>query len=194
MFAKLAITCSCFIVYALPLPVKNHPPVWEFTYQYELFEKIYQQTQYLLREIMRLSNVYMEKRCPVNWKTGNEMCYFLALHRKLDWYQSQEACERVGGYLAVIGDEQEDGFISTLTSDLIELEENDLDRLWIGGFSNRKSDTWLWVTGNNMSYARWRTEQEVSEKGGQHCTIWSEEGWTASKCSKNHHYLCEKEP
>lgn len=194
MFSKVVVIfCVCLDMRALSLPVKTHPPVWEYTYQFQLFEKIYAQVQYLQREVKKLSGTVLNRRCPVHWKNGINTCYFLALHRKLDWFQSQEACERLGGHLAVLESEQEDTFISQFILELAIQDEMTLNDIWIGGFHFEKPGAWRWVTGSNMSYVKWEADPEVSERG-QQCILLADGNWDVSKCSREFHYLCEKEP
>jgi hypothetical protein len=190
---KVTLLCVYFVIVS-SLPVKNHPPVWEYTYQYELFEKIYRQIQFLLTEIGKISAKLTERSCPPNWTSGNSKCYYLALHRKLDWFQSEEACERLGSRLAIIQNEQESTSFVDYFNKLQEIEELSPGNVWIGGFKYNNDDSWRWVTGENVSYVNWDPDLEMSDTVGRPCMVMTGQYWNARRCSKDLHYVCEREP
>ena len=193
ILSKIVILCV-YLKLVTSLPVKTHPPVWEYTYQYELFEKIYRQVQFILTDLRGLSRKLSERHCPPNWTTGSDRCYYLPLYRKLDWFQSQEACERLGSRLAIIKSEEENNIVSQVFTELLETETLPSGNIWIGGFNYNKDGSWRWVTGENVSYTNWDPDSEIRETVGRPCMVTTGQYWNARRCSKDLHYLCEREP
>lgn len=75
-------TFCCDICMCKKVPKAANPPVWENTYQYELFEKLYTQLQYLNGAMRDISCQPSQTKCQKHWATGNDTCYHLLLHRK----------------------------------------------------------------------------------------------------------------
>jgi hypothetical protein len=176
-------------------PRDIHPPIWEYTYQYELFEKIYSQVQQLQRETTRLRLDMLQIGCPQHWMAGNLTCYRLPLHRKLDWFQADEVCERIGGHLAILDTEEENSFVSQLLNETRSNENLGLENIWIGGFSAGQAGTWHWVNGKAVRYTNWKTEPDAGNvtSENEHCLDWSGV-WNVNTCTRKLHYLCEKYP
>ncbi|KAL4225698.1 Killer cell lectin-like receptor subfamily G [Mactra antiquata] len=179
------------------LPLKSHPPVWEYTYQYELFEKNYKATLSLQSLISRLRNKLELTKCPTHWMTGGDYCYRLSQYQKLDWYKSQEACERVDGHLAVIDSEEEGDLVTVLLTKYTKKENIKQNKVWIGGYWSE--EYWRWVTGSRLDNETITLEDinfDMSSKSESHkelCLSWKE-GVQNTTCDTNLHYLCERKP
>ncbi len=72
------------------------------------------------------------------------------------WYEAAYFCEREGGHLATIEDEDENDFVESLMKG---------DHLWIGATDRVKEGTWRWVTGKKMAYSNWASGEPNNVSG-----------------------------
>lgn len=65
-----------------------------------------------------------------------------------NWQSANSLCEELGGHLATITSQLEQGVVSDLVS------RGSRNTYWIGGFLAAR-ESWAWVTGEPFSYANW---------------------------------------
>lgn len=63
------------------------------------------------------------------------------------WRDARDAAEDAGGHLATVNSEEEFLHLIALA------EEQGVSYIWLGGY--RKSGSWLWITGEEFTYAPW---------------------------------------
>lgn len=78
--------------------------------------------------------------------------YYTLFTDDLTWEQAKEVCERMGGYLVVVNDEQENEM-------LVELCTSTSKGLyWIGAYAD-DDGKWSWVNGEKFDYTAWDKNQ-----------------------------------
>lgn len=70
---------------------------------------------------------------------------------QISWQQAKEKCEAAGGHLVSISSENEQRFLNRLNKD------NKM--LWIGFHREGSSDSWYWVTDEEINYSNWADGQ-----------------------------------
>ncbi|XP_052212916.1 C-type lectin domain family 6 member A-like [Dreissena polymorpha] len=174
------------------------PPVWEYTYQYELFEKIQNTVYYLNSDVtwIREKLKHPKGSCPNFWLRGNSTCYLLPLHWRLEWKKAQTTCERLGGYLAVVDTPVEKNDIKELLdNEMARILHDAVESLWVGGYMFADDDgKWRWVDGNPISADDVALLSAVDARQWRdRCLEWLPTGWSEEDCVVRKHMLCEKE-
>jgi len=110
--------------------------------------------------------------------------YLLVNNMKKDYFDAREHCQRIGGDLASILDEDENSEIN----EVILTGKKDQSTFWAGG--EAKGDgTWGWVDGSEWSYENFSKEIQLSGK----CIELNEKDktWSGVECEKKNHYVCK---
>lgn len=71
------------------------------------------------------------------------------------WEEAAEISEQLGGYLAVIEDEDEQRMIEGLADDIITLCKSEKENIWLGGYYDENAGAWKWVNGAPFTYTNW---------------------------------------
>lgn len=172
------------------------PPIWEYSYQYELFEKVLQETSDLKKGLERINDKLfggqeVETPCPLFWVPGNGSCYHVQLGYQATWPEARSSCESINSNLAVIETEEENNLIQGIVS-ASGLAE-DLAPLWIGGIMDKRERVWHWVGDVPITQTDWIQDTGGKEKGHQ-CLSWSMDGWFKESCKgKTHKFICEND-
>ena len=84
--------------------------------------------------------------------------YYKLFDTSMSWNEAEEYCESVGGHLVTITTSEEQYFITSM------LEGAAKNCYWTGAV--KKSDQWMWITGEGFSYSNW-AENEPNNDSGQ---------------------------
>lgn len=71
--------------------------------------------------------------------------WYRVYFEQMDWRRSKRECERLGGQLAIIPDEQTWNFVKTLTK----------QRVWLGATDEDQEGEWKWIDGTPLSFTAW---------------------------------------
>jgi len=96
---------------------------------------------------------------PQSTVTFNGHTYSL-INRSMTWTQAKQYCEQLGGYLAVIGDEEEQNAVTGLLTQNTATNRN---CYWVG--LQRTGEEWTWLDGSAAEYKNW-AENEPNNKQG----------------------------
>lgn len=129
--------------------------------------------------------------------------YYTLFTDDLSWEQAKTACERMGGYLVVINDKNENDMIVELCSSTSK------GLYWIGACSDDKGN-WKWVNSEKFEYNAWDKNQpsggdeKYAQIYGEHVANdervgkWNDAVGTTGAISwygvKNVGYICEFDP
>ena len=108
----------------------------------------------------------------------------MVVNKSLIWEEARTSCLSQGGDLASVGSEEENNFISSLSS----------VALWLGGTDSAQEGTFVWSDGTAWTYQNWNSG-EPNNLGNEDCVIskWKTIGkWNDRKCTHVTAYLCEK--
>ena len=81
--------------------------------------------------------------------------HYKVFEEYLTWKKANEACEAMGGQLAIVETRKESEFLSELT-DLAQ-------RAWIGGRDDHEEGNWIWTNGDPITFFDW-TKENPSNK------------------------------
>uniref|UniRef100_A0A673CF37 C-type lectin domain-containing protein n=1 Tax=Sphaeramia orbicularis TaxID=375764 RepID=A0A673CF37_9TELE len=129
--------------------------------------------------------------CPDSWRKFGGHCYFISNSKKT-WHVSKQDCENRGATLAVVSNEEEQRFISSLKR-----------RLWIGLNDLEEEGVWKWVNGENVVclylFCRyWKRGQPDNCCRGEDCgELLGQEkdpliNWNDRSCKQEEFFICEK--
>ena len=172
--------------------LQKHPPVWQYNYQFELFEKILQETADLKRELKEISArvLGIENDCPTFWVQGNGSCYHLQLGYAADWYHAKTSCEQIGSHLLVLGSQEE----GNLLREILESGKvgEDMLPMWIGGYKPEYSSDWKWVEDSELEDVPVTREERHRHK--EHlCLSWNLKNLKFNNtCKRKFRFICEK--
>ena len=119
--------------------------------------------------------------CPSGWEREGDHCYFWSEEEK-NWFEAEEACQRHGGHLASITNQDDDNYI-----------KGKQIRAWIGGTDINKEGTWLWTDCSDWSFnSGWRSGEPNNKNGGatEDCAAsYGSDGWNDNSCIAKHRYV-----
>uniref|UniRef100_A0A673CCX5 C-type lectin domain-containing protein n=1 Tax=Sphaeramia orbicularis TaxID=375764 RepID=A0A673CCX5_9TELE len=124
--------------------------------------------------------------CPDFWTRFGGHCYFISNSKKT-WHVSKQDCENRGATLAVVSNEEEQRFISSLKQ-----------RLWIGLNDLENEGVWKWVNGENVGRTYWKRGQPNNCCRGEDCAELSGQekdpliNWNDRSCKQKEFFICEK--
>uniref|UniRef100_A0A8C6LX48 C-type lectin domain-containing protein n=1 Tax=Nothobranchius furzeri TaxID=105023 RepID=A0A8C6LX48_NOTFU len=127
--------------------------------------------------------------CPRGWTVFTGSCYLLST-KSGSWDEGREDCRNQGADLAVIENDDEQAFLSTVN-------KNDA---WIGLTDKETEGLWQWVDGSPLHLQYWLENQP--DNGGSRLQRWGEEDcahtsnpkafWNDLSCSASKMWICEK--
>uniref|UniRef100_A0A669Q885 C-type lectin domain-containing protein n=1 Tax=Phasianus colchicus TaxID=9054 RepID=A0A669Q885_PHACC len=97
--------------------------------------------------------------CPPGWRLHGGSCYMVG-SGAVGWAQAQGRCRDSGAQLVVIGDAQEQEFLTSLAPP---------HETWIGLHDRSKEGSFQWVDGSALSFRNWRWGQPDEAGGGEDC-------------------------
>ncbi len=77
--------------------------------------------------------------------------HFQVIARRLTWHAAKRECERLGGRLAVVTDDEENRLLTALA------QNGGVEGAWLGATDAVSEGRWVWVDGSPMKYQNWDT-------------------------------------
>ncbi|XP_052530335.1 C-type lectin domain family 4 member G-like [Tympanuchus pallidicinctus] len=122
--------------------------------------------------------------CPPGWRLHGGSCYMVG-SGAVGWAQAQGRCRDSGAQLVVIGDAQEQEFLTSLAPPY---------ETWIGLHDRSTEGSFQWVDGSALSFRNWRWGQPDEAGGGEDCVAMdSRGGWGDRPCAVSlGGWVCER--
>ena len=126
--------------------------------------------------------------CPAGMEVFNRNCYKLMDSPKT-WSDAETECKGQSwkgnqGHLASLHSEEEQSFISSLSS----------ERLWLGGNDLQKEGHWTWTDGSATTYKNWGPDNPSNHGGNEHCMelyASSDRKWNDIDCANKFKFVCK---
>ncbi|XP_004771751.2 C-type lectin domain family 4 member G isoform X2 [Mustela putorius furo] len=137
-------------------------------------------------EAARLGNSSCEE-CPESWLPFQGSCYLFSVQRAT-WEESQRNCAGAGAHLVIVGDLEEQGFLSRNTRGR---------GYWLGLRAVRRGRTiqgYQWVDGVPLSFSHWNMGEPNDSMGREDCAMMLRTGmWNDAPCeNERDNWICEK--
>ncbi|KAL5005746.1 hypothetical protein ScPMuIL_016904 [Solemya velum] len=135
----------------------------------------------------RCTYFFYNHECPEGWTMFGYSCY-IVVNSTLDWQDSANRCNALGGYLLEIGTEAEQKVIDRLVK-VYDYEY----AFWIGAKS-KEEGLYRWTEGGNMTYTNWYPGEPF---GASQCAniAWNwvhTTQWDDVPCYIMSRYICER--
>jgi len=124
-----------------------------------------------------------DAKCPDRWVSRGNFCY---LHAKewVPWNKADELCQKYGGHLASIHDQDENDFI-------FNLGKGSDWNAWIGARGSSSSGVWNWSDKTGFKYTNW-VEGLPNEETEACVWMYEDEGnWSDIDCGEENHFVCK---
>jgi len=125
--------------------------------------------------------------CPNGMVVFNQNCYKFVDTAKT-WNEAEAVCQsqiwKGKGHLASIHSEEENNFVSSLST----------ERFWLGGNDLQKDGVWTWSDGSAITYNNWYPDNPSNTGGNEHCMeIYSpsEKKWNDNNCANKFKFVCK---
>ncbi|XP_077183433.1 uncharacterized protein LOC143832629 isoform X5 [Paroedura picta] len=123
-------------------------------------------------------------KCPPNWVSFEEHCYFFSTLSK-PWMVGKQSCQNEGAHLIIINNRLEMKFLVSQTLDD--------EVFWIGLTDAGKEGQWRWVDDTSLSFSSWGKGEPNNAGQGEDCaTLRSNGKWNDALCSGNEMWICER--
>ncbi|KAH0617261.1 hypothetical protein JD844_029148 [Phrynosoma platyrhinos] len=138
------------------------------------------------------------------WKWGNGSSFFhlrdpkalrksyYAPSKNAQLSPSRAQCQRSGGHLASILDENEHEAVATYLQRAQRWDDEDV---WIGLSIPNRSRAWSWVDGSPLAYSAWEKNKSYFALKGEHCALLDESSgfllWDNDSCYDRNPFLCK---
>ncbi|XP_054573109.1 C-type lectin domain family 4 member G-like [Eptesicus fuscus] len=137
-------------------------------------------------EAARFGNSSCEP-CPTRWLPFRGSCYLFS-GQKASWEESQRYCAGTGAHLVIIGDLDEQDFLSRNTGG---------HGYWLGLRAvrrARKVKGYQWVDGAPLSFSHWNLGEPNDARGQEDCVMMLHTGlWNDAPCgNEKDNWICEK--
>ncbi|XP_069120585.1 perlucin-like protein [Argopecten irradians] len=135
--------------------------------------------------------IQVVRGCPNGWTEYGDSCY-MAFFDTQDWSAASTTCHEKNSYLAEVGDEQENGFLTRLVS-----THQSHESYWLGGNDIFVEGDWRWEESHLvMNYTNWRHGQPDNHHNhNDDCLQAQFTGytfmWSDVPCTANRNYICE---
>nr|XP_055199711.1 C-type lectin domain family 4 member G isoform X2 [Nyctereutes procyonoides] len=137
-------------------------------------------------EAVRQGNSSCEE-CPESWLPFQGSCYLFSVQRAT-WEASQQNCAAAGAHLVIVGDLEEQGFLSRNTRGR---------GFWLGLRAVRRAGKiqgYQWIDGVPLSFSQWNTGEPNDSMGREDCAMMLRTGmWNDAPCeNEKDNWICEK--
>ncbi|KAM5301239.1 C-type lectin domain family 4 member G-like [Glossophaga mutica] len=137
-------------------------------------------------EAVRVGNNSCEQ-CPPSWLPFQGSCYFFSVVQT-QWEEAQRNCTGAGAHLVIVGNLEEQGFLSRNTRGR---------GYWLGLRAlrrARKVHGYQWVDGVSLSFSHWNRGEPNDSMGREDCVMMLRTGlWNDAPCdSEKDSWICEK--
>ncbi|XP_020026216.2 C-type lectin domain family 4 member G isoform X2 [Castor canadensis] len=125
--------------------------------------------------------------CPTSWLTFQGSCYYFS-EPKATWEAAQSHCAGNGSHLVIIGNLEEQDFLSKHTRG---------QGYWLGLRAMRhlrKIRGYQWVDGVSLTFSHWNSGEPNDSQGREDCVMMLHSGlWNDAPCaSERDGWICEK--
>jgi len=124
--------------------------------------------------------------CGEGWKRKNDQCFKL-FDDKLNYLDANNACIKLGGFLATIKDQDVQDVLFNFAAK---------GGAWIGGQDFLDEGKFAWLQDATLvddSYTNWKTGQPNNIMENQHCMWMRLDGsWDDVTCKRRENYICQK--
>ena len=124
--------------------------------------------------------------CGEGWKRKNDQCFKL-FDDKLNYLDANNACIKLGGFLATIKDQDVQDVLFNFAAK---------GGAWIGGQDFLDEGKFAWLQDETLvddSYTNWKTGQPNNIMENQHCMWMRLDGsWDDVTCKRRENYICQK--
>jgi hypothetical protein len=117
--------------------------------------------------------------------------YYKFVRGKITWREAQLRCQRMGGYLAVVGSQEEADFIAGQIRTTDRIQDAWL-RMWLGLV--RRANGWRWINGEPTRFNFFASSQPDNALGNEYCVQTGDDGrWqdAADDAGNNDGFICE---
>ncbi|EPQ06941.1 C-type lectin domain family 4 member G [Myotis brandtii] len=137
-------------------------------------------------EAVRVGNSSCQP-CPTPWLPFRGSCYLFS-ELRATWEDSQRNCAGAGAHLAIVGDLDEQGFLSRNTRGR---------GYWLGLRAvrrSRKIQGYQWVDGVPLGFSHWNLGEPNDAQGREDCVMMLHTGlWNDAPChNEKDSWICEK--
>nr|XP_012291855.1 C-type lectin domain family 4 member G [Aotus nancymaae] len=137
-------------------------------------------------EAVRFQNSSCEP-CPQSWLPFEGSCYFFSVP-KTTWAAAQSHCADASAHLVIVGDLDEQGFLTRNTRG---------HGYWLGLRAVRqlgKVQGYQWVDGVSLTFSHWNRGEPNDSRGREDCVMMLRTGlWNDAPCdSEKDGWICEK--
>ncbi|XP_064355440.1 CD209 antigen-like protein C isoform X2 [Dromaius novaehollandiae] len=124
------------------------------------------------------------RRCSAGWKIFEKSCYSFSVET-MSWEDAKQVCLDQDSHLVIVNTEEEQKFLKD--------NINSSSTYWLGVTDKLEEGSWLWVNGQPATLGFWNTWRENRDREQQDCGSIGPDGiWTDERCSRAHHWICEK--
>ncbi|KAI5227066.1 C-Type Lectin Domain Family 4 Member G [Manis pentadactyla] len=137
-------------------------------------------------EAARLGNSSCEQ-CPTLWLPFQGSCYLFS-KTQATWDAAQQSCAGAGAHLVIVGNLDEQGFLSQHTRG---------HGYWLGLRAVRRGrgvQGYQWVDGVTLSFSHWNLGEPNDSQGQEDCIMMLHTGmWNDAPCrNERDNWICEK--
>ncbi|KAM6168131.1 C-type lectin domain family 4 member G [Erethizon dorsatum] len=127
------------------------------------------------------------EQCPTSWLPFRGSCYYFSEPRAT-WQEAERNCAGNAAHLVIIGDLDEQGFLTRHTRGR---------GYWLGLRAVRSAGQiqgYQWVDGVRISFSHWNTGEPNDSRGQEDCVMMLHSGlWNDAPCSSERDgWICEK--
>ncbi|KAK2508309.1 hypothetical protein MC885_018145 [Smutsia gigantea] len=127
------------------------------------------------------------EQCPTPWLPFQGSCYLFS-KTQATWDAAQQSCAGAGAHLVIIGDLDEQGFLSQNTRG---------HGYWLGLRAVRRGhgvQGYQWVDGVTLSFSHWNLGEPNDSRGQEDCIMMLHTGmWNDAPCgNERDNWICEK--
>jgi len=114
--------------------------------------------------------------------------HWYALYRQsVTWAEAKKECEKLGGHLVTVTSQGESEFLVALT-------RKAGGRCWVGLTDERKEGTFLWITGEKVTFTTWnKNEPNDFGRGEDYAGYWGKHTWNDFPAHFKMQFVCEWE-
>lgn len=117
------------------------------------------------QEILRQKEQEQAKQKALEGSTAWNGHTYKVFDEGMTWTEAKSYCENIGGYLTIIGSQEEQNVVEGL------LKEKNF--YWIGASIDLEEEnaTWYWINGKPMEYTNWHGTQPDNFTGNESCLM-----------------------
>ena len=108
------------------------------------------------------------------------------------WVTAERDCESDGGHLAIIDDDAENVWLTSIATQAVTASGSSNQLIWIGLGDQRTEGEFRWVNGATLGQTYWAANEPSSLNGNEDCVEIRKTGeWNDDHCAAKLSYVCE---